>query len=258
MVRGLALTGLAIALLGGCQPGTKRLAVRGGPSLNGLFAELARAFEAENPRLRVDGDFTCPPCILLQPGGRPPTFDLFVALGDQEIEFLQTQPNGLAFGERRTLGHTSLVLVTRAQADPPIKTLADLHREGLGQIGLGDPEQTSVGYYAKKALRKAGLWDELKPHFLYARSGCELLKWLALGRDLDAAIVYGLCTREVGGGPRGVVDLPAGSSEPIPVILTAVHGSRRPEEARRFMDFCASPAAADILRRHLVEPVKRP
>ncbi|NPV47114.1 MAG: solute-binding protein [Armatimonadetes bacterium] len=258
MVKLLGLGALAVLLLGGCRPGTVSIKVRGGPSLNGLFAELSQAFEAENPSLRVDGDFTCPPCILLQPGNRPPMFDLFVALGDQEIEFLQAQPNGLAFGEQRTLGHTSLVLVTSARTDPPIRTLADLHREGLGQIGLGDPEQTSVGYYARKALRKAGLWGELKPHFLYARSGCELLKWLALGRDLDAAFVYGICTREVGGGLRSVVDLPEGSTEPIPVILTAVQGSRRPAEARRFMDFCASPAVADILRRYLVEPVKQP
>lgn len=255
MVRGLALTALALVLLTGCQPGTRRIAVRGGPSLNALFAELSRAFEAENRDLRVDGDFTCPPCILLQPGGRPPNFDLFVARGDQEIEFLQAQPNGLAFGEQRALGHTSLVLVTSARKDSPIKTLADLHRRDLRQIGIGDPKQTSVGYYAKAALEKAGLWRELEPRFVYARSGCELLKWLALGRDLDAAIVYGICTREVGGGLRSVLKLPEGSTEPVPVILTTVSGSRRPEEARRFMDFCASPAAADILRRYLVEPI---
>jgi molybdate transport system substrate-binding protein len=248
----------AAILLGGCQPGTTRITVRGGPSLNGLFAELARAFEAQAPGIRVDGDFTCPPCILLQQGGRAPNFDLFVALGAQELEFLQSQPSGLAFGERRVLGHTSLVLVASTTADRPLKSIADLHRADLRQIGIGDPKQTSVGFYAKAALGKAGLWKELEPRFVYARSGCELLKWLALGRDLDAAIVYGICTREVSGSLRSVVDLPAGTTDPIPVILTAVQGSRQPDEARRFTDFCSSPAAADILQRYRVTPVKQP
>lgn len=249
---------LTILLAGGCQPRPTRIMVRGGPSLNSLFAALGKAFEAQAPGLQVTGDFTCPPCILLQQGGARPRFDLFVALGEQELRQLQTAPARLSFDEQRTIGHTRLVLVTAANRPTAVRRLADLHRPGLRRVGIGDPQQTSVGHFAQAALKKSGLWEELRPHFVYARSGCELLKWLALGRDLDAAIVYGLCVEEIGGSVRPVAEFPPEVSPPVPVILAMVTGTRHPEAVRAFMDFCTSAAAAPLLAKHRVRPELQP
>lgn len=256
MVRRVGLVSLillALAVLGGCHPPAQRLSLRGGPSLNGLFAELAQSYQAAHPDALVAADFTCPPCIMLQQPGRQATFDVFAALGDYELERLETQSH-LRFTERRTIGATCLALVTSSRSTAPVRSMADLHRREVRHLGVGDPEQTSVGYYTRQALRQAGLWDEVKPQLVYARSGCELLKWLSLGRQLDAAFVFGICTREVPGSLRTVTLLPSEVCPKVSVVLAVSAGCCHPEQARRFLDFAASPQAAPLLARYLVTP----
>lgn len=257
MVRSLAgwlLAALALGTLTGCPAPQERLIIRGGPSLGTAFAELAAAYQAAHPQVQVVADFTCPPCVLLTRPGQPVNFDLFVSPGDFEIERLSAA-GAAQFTEAVTLGETRLTLVTSTRAKADIRTVADLHRGQFRRLGLGDPEQVAVGHYAREALRKMGLWEELQDRFSYTQSGCELLKWLALGKDLDAAFVFSLCLAEESGSLRSVWELPSEVAPPVPVKLALSARAGNPREAAAFMNYARQAEAQALLARHGMTPV---
>lgn len=242
--------------LTGCRTAHTRLTLRGGPSLDALFSELAAAYQQQNPETTVVCDFTCPPCVLYKRPGAITNFDLFASLGQFELDQLK-QHGQIDFGASTAIGTTTLSLVTSTRSPVQIKSLADLHRGKLRRIGVGDPETVGVGYYAKQALSKAGLWGELKSRFVYSQSGCELLKWLGLNKEIDAAIVFTLCTDDDRSSVREVIEFPRDLIPPVPLLLAAPRTATHAAEAQRFIDFAHSEAARPILLKHKVGPVEK-
>lgn len=255
------IVGLLGALLGlgafggeGCRPvPPEQLLIRGGPSVEPLLAELARAYQATHPHLRIVSNFTCPPCRVVATHDMPIDFDLFVSLGDFELRSLQAHSSFIP-EKTQPLGATRLVLVSSKRAAAPIRSVADLHKNNLRRIGLGDPQTVGVGYYARQALQKMGLWQELEPHFVFSQSGCELLQWLALGRDIDAAIVFALCLGKGSEAIQAIMPLPAEAAPPVPLLLAMPKQAPHPQLAQSFMAFATQ--AKDILQQHGVEPLE--
>ena len=257
VTRGLhcaALLCMAVILCGGCRDKMKRITVRGGPSLDSLFSELADVYEREHSDVRITLNFSCPPCKLFEGQGEGPELDVFASIGSFEADRLREQ-GSLDLTYTTEVGRTSLSLVTSARTKIHLRNLIDLHSADIRGVGVGHPDRVSVGHYAKEALNKAGLWAELEDRFVYAHSGCELLKWLALERDIDAAIVFSVCRDEEGASLRTVQELPAELIPPVPLILGVARNAQQPEEARRFIDFVGSARASDILTKHNVEPL---
>ena len=260
MTRKIALLSLVLASLvtvTGCRSAQTRLTIRGGPSLDAVFSDLASAYQQQNPRTSVICDFTCPPCVLFKRPGAIKDFDLFASLGQFELDRLK-QGGQIDFATTAPIGTTTLVLVTSKRAQTPVRSLADLRKTGLRRIGVGDPKEVGVGYYAKEALTKAGLWDDLQGHFMYSQSGCELLKWLGLGRDIDAAIVFSVCSDGDHSSLGETIEFPSDLISPVPLLLATPATSAASAEAQRFIDFARSEAARPILLKHKVASVAGP
>lgn len=238
----------------GCAPGTERIVVRGSPSLDALFVDLAEAYRRHEPRVQVALDFSCPPCVLYRRPQERPETDLFASLGEFELERV-AEAAGVSFPHRVTLGHTALSLVTSDRVAAQVKSLADLHTASVRRIGVGDPDTVGVGHYTREALTRAGLWAELEDRLVYSQSGCELLKWLGLGREVDAAIVFTLCHNEGMGAIRTVLEFPEDLIPPVPLILALTQDAPAPAAAQRFAQFAAGPHAHSILAAHGLTPV---
>lgn len=250
---GAMLVGAFIILAGGCRqaPPPRELIIRGGPSVEGLFSELAAAYEAAHPGVRVVSNFTCPPCRLMSTGAMPVDFDIFISLGDFELKTLRAN-SPFVPAHTRTLGTTRLVIASSVHAAHPIETVADLHRGDFRRMGVGNPDTVGVGHYSKIALTKMGLWDELKPRLVYSQSGCELLKWLGLGRDIDAAVVFSLCAGDEPKAVRQVMQLPEEVAPPVPLLLAVPQGAPHQPEAISFIEFACQ--SEPTLRKHRLDP----
>lgn len=258
IVRSAALVLLASSLLVavGCrrEPGVQsRLVVHGGPSLDPLFAELASVYRATHPQVDLVCEFSCPPCVILKRDGVSQDMDLFASLGQFELDTLH-RDGGFTFPASRVLGTTGLVLVTSQRLKSPVHSIADLLRSSTFRVGMGDPKTVGVGYYAEQALRKSGLWGELEGRLVLSQSGCELLKWLGLGRDIEAALVFDVCVTPGDRRLDRVHGFPSEVIAPVPLILAQPTSAVNPQEAARFMEFCAGPEAAPLLARYNVKP----
>jgi molybdate transport system substrate-binding protein len=257
---GSALIAVALCACGcGRQTGgeVQRVIVRGGPSLDALFAELADAYRSQAPNVEVVANFTCPPCILYRKQEEAPALDVFATIGDYEMDRLRASGK-IDFAKTVRVGQSTLCIVTSERVAGQVRGIADLHTSAVRRIGVGDPENVAVGYYAKQALVKAGLWGELQSRFVFSQSGCELLKWVGLQRDVDAAIVFSICRSEGGRAVQTLQEFPRDIIPPVPLVLGLSSTAQNPEAAQRFMDFVAGSAARQILTDYHVTPLSQP
>lgn len=229
------------------------MVVRGGPSLDALFADVVKAYQEQHSESQIVSNFSCPPCILYRRGSRRPELDVFVSIGDFEMELLRKEGK-TDFQEEVTIGRTPLSLVAPRRMAERVNGLPDLHDEQVKHIGAGDPTNAAVGHYAKAALDESGLWDELEDRFVYKRSGCEIMKLLGLGRELDAAIVFSVCIEEGESKVKHVLQFPEATIPAVPLIVSVTRDSPNRAEAKRFVDFAASDAVKPLLTKHHVLP----
>jgi len=244
----LGLGALAVAYLAAApscarKAAPQRMLVRGAPSVDAIVADLARGFEATAPDVDVVADCVCPPCVVIEESANVGPYDLWAAWGEWELEQLESR-GGLGFGETVEVGTTRLAIAARSDLADELRGVADLHSHRVRAIGVGDPDLVSSGHYAKAALEKAGLWDGLEGRFACSRSGCELLRWLALERNVDVAIVCSACVRDENGTVDVVRELPEDLAPPVPLVFALPSNAGDSVTARRFLDYVRGPEAA--------------
>ena len=84
--------------------------------------------------------------------------DVFVSADGAWIDWLAEQ--GVDVRDRTALARGRLVVVGAA-GRPPAAALREA-LGGAGRIALGDPEHVPAGVYARDALRRAGLWADVR------------------------------------------------------------------------------------------------
>lgn len=116
-----------------------------------------------------------------------------------------------------------------------------------GRLAMGDPTHVPAGRYARAALERLGLWQDLRRK---AAFGSDVRAALALvGRgEAEAGIVYATDAR-ISKDVRVAARFPADSHPPIRYLLALVSGRATPA-ARDFHAFLRGQEAAAVFRDH--------
>jgi molybdate transport system substrate-binding protein len=118
--------------------------------------------------------------------------DVFVAAHPRWMRWLAAQPH-LRLGRITTILSNRLALVTRAQvgaARPVAFGSVDLAaRLDGGRLALGDPAHVPVGLYARAALQKLGLWQQLRGRLAQTANTRAAVALVARG-EAPLGIVY--------------------------------------------------------------------
>ena len=114
-------------------------------------------------------------------------------------------------------------------------------------LPLGNPETVPVGRYTQEALTKAGLWETLKPKFIYGESVRQVLDYVSRG-EVDAGFVFATDAAIAQGKVKMVTE--AQGHQPIIYPVALVAASQKKALAQSFLDFILSPAAQEIFKRH--------
>jgi len=245
-----------VATLMGCRSsartGADVVQVRAGPVLGDAVCELAEAFEAHRQGIRVVTNATCPLCMMPLRHTEPAAFDVVVSIGSPDMDRMVhaglIDPDSV-----RDIGGTRLALVVRRGSRASVARVEDLAEPGIRSVLLGDPSNVSVGHYAEQALRAAGVWDSVKEKITGCRTGCEVLKTLALG-DADAGFVYEFClTNKTETSAELACLVPLESHDPIRVLMGITKGAAAPAAAA-FRDFALGDEGSQVLMRHGLKP----
>ena len=148
--------------------------------------------------------------------------------------------------ERKPVVYFLPVIIVQEGNPKAITGLSDLARPGL-KVAIGDPEALAVGPVTQRILNRAGI-NEAVSRNVTMKAGCipELANAVSM-RTADAAIVWDAVAAQHQKHVDSIA-IEADYNEVAQVVLATLTCSKKPEEAKRFLDFVASAEAAAIFR----------
>ena len=174
--------------------------------------------------------------------------DVFFSADEDWADYLQARKL-IDAHSRHDIVKNRLVLIAPASSDIELKIAAHFALAaalGESRLATGDPASVPVGRYARAALTKLGVWDEVATHIVPAEDVRSALAFVARG-ETPLGIVYrtdALIEKRV----RIVDTFPEDSHPPITypaaLITTAKPG------ARQFLAFLRSAPARRIFEHY--------
>ncbi len=218
------------------------LVVSAAASLTDAFTDIKPAFEKAHPGTTVLMNFASSGSCYRQIEMGAPA-DLFASANPKWMN--KADDNGFTIAStRRNFARNSLVLAVPADNPAGIGGVRDLAGDRVGSVAVGTPATVPAGQYARGALEKNGLWNELIPKFIYAESVRQVLDYLKRG-EVDAGFVY--ATDAVKGGDRVAVIAEIPLEKPVTYPVAVLAGTAHRQEAEAFLAFLAGPEGRRIL-----------
>lgn len=241
---------LASIVTGGCGEATENgqdpIVVFAASSVADVLREIADQFEA-NQQMRVviaqgaSGSL----CKQLELGA---PCDVYLPADRAYLDRLQSR-NVILGATRRRLAGNELVVV-RSGADATAWTDPDrLLDVALGPISVASPDHAPAGRYAMEALKRAGLWDRLKPRMIHADNVRIAARYVASGA-VKVGIVYATDAMAFTEKLSIVYRFAPGAHSEIIYEAAICTRSTRLKDASAFLEFAASESAGEIWSRH--------
>ena len=221
------------------------LTVSAAASLQNAFREIAAAWEKQHPGDRVLLNVAASGTLLQQIDKGAPV-DVF-ASADQETMDRAQAKHLVDAAARRVFAGNALVVVVPIGSTASLGTLADLQRDTVKRIAIGDPRSVPAGHYAEKALQAAGSREALEPKWILAQSVRQVLDYVARG-EVDAGFVYATDARLLKNRVR--VAFAVALDAPVLYPVAPVAASENPVAARSFIAFLTGEQGQEILARH--------
>jgi molybdate transport system substrate-binding protein len=215
-------------------------------SLTEAVTEVSAAFTQETG-IAVRMSFAASSVLARQiEAGAPAT--VFFAADEEWMDYLQKR-NLLAPGSRKDVLANQLVLVGPADSTATVKITSGpalVQALGGARIATGDPDSVPVGKYAKAALIKLGVWEQVEGRLVRAEDVRSALAFVARG-DAPFGIVY-LTDAKIEKRVKLLDVFPRETYPPIryPIAMTAGAGA----DASRFVEFVTGKRAAVIFQNY--------
>jgi molybdate transport system substrate-binding protein len=223
----------------------QELIVSAAASLTNTFPEIGQRFEQQHPGTKVIFNFAASGPLLQQIAQGAPV-DVFAAADQKTMN--QAQDKGLIVpASRKNFVSNKLVVIAPEKSSLPLAGLRDLASPEVKRVGLGNPDTVPVGRYAQEALTKAGLWETLKPKFIYGESVRQVLDYVSRG-EVDAGFVFATDAAIAKGKVKTVVEVQGHQPIVYPVALVAA--SQKQALAQTFLDFLSAPESLAILSKY--------
>jgi molybdate transport system substrate-binding protein len=229
----------------GVASAEQELIVSAAASLTNAFSEIGKKFVSANPGTKVVFNFGASGALLQQIDKGAPV-DVF-ASADQKTMDQAREKNLILSETRKDFVSNELVLIIPYGAKTPVKALKDLTAKEIGKVALGNPETVPAGRYAQEVLTNEGLWEELKPKFVFGESVRQVLDYVSRG-EVDAGFVF--ATDAVVAKDHVNEALEAKKHNPITYPISVVDSTKNKDLATRFVDFVLSKEGQEVLFRY--------
>ena len=236
----------AVVILAGCGDGSSadrpQVVVFAAASTGEAVDEIgAAAFQKHGIRLKASYAGTS---TLAQQVAHGAGAEVFLSANENWADYLEEK--GLVAQRRDLLGNR-LVIVVPADSPVVLREPKDLLDPQIRNLALADPVAVPAGVYARQALEKLGLWQQLESKVVAGADVQHVRSFVELGAA-EAGIVYATdaaASDEI----RVSIELPTELTEPIqyPVLLLK-QGAKNPA-AEAFYRFLCGPEAASIFRQ---------
>jgi molybdate transport system substrate-binding protein len=239
-------TNLVFAASAVPQPApTEEITVSGAVSLKDALDEISKAYKQQKPGVEVRFNLGGSGTLLRQIEQGAPV-DVFISASPDEMNELASKKL-LLDGTRQDLVKNRVVLIVPA-GKSVIANFADLAKPDVKQIAIGEPQTVPAGKYAQQALTHLGLYDRLKPKFVFAKDVRGVLTYVVSG-NVDAGIVYATDAR-VSDKVKVVQTAPEDWHSPVLYPVAILKNSAHSAAAKDFEAFLASPQARTAFQKY--------
>ncbi|MDK4688337.1 molybdate ABC transporter substrate-binding protein [Kingella negevensis] len=221
------------------------ITVSAAASLKEAFTEIAKLYEKQNPQDKIKLN-TAASGVLLQQLAQGAPVDVLATADTATMDKANNQKLIVAH-TRKNFARNSLVLVTPKKSTVRVKTLADLRQANVKRIAVGKPESVPAGAYAKAALEKNNLFNQLNNKYIYTQNVRQALDYVFRG-EVDAGFVYRTDAQLKQFALNITGEVP--TVQPVIYPIATTTRSQHAAEAKRFTDFVLSPEAQSVLQRY--------
>jgi molybdate transport system substrate-binding protein len=241
---GLAL-GLTLALVGGRAAGAEppALTVFAASDLALAFRELVPRFEqARGVRVTLVLGSTGNLARQVEHGAPA---DVLFAADRQFVDRLAA--SGAVIPETRALyAQGRLVLVTGLGAGRRLTDVRDLVDPRVRHVAIANPAHAPYGRAAEEALRRAGVWDAIRPKLIYAESVQHALQFVQSGAAEAGVVARSL----MAAAELAWVPVDPGLHSPLDQAVAVVRRSPHPELGLAFIGFVNGAEGRPVMKRH--------
>jgi molybdate transport system substrate-binding protein len=247
-LRGLGLLCLTMSTsLPAAEVQQPQILVFAAASLTDAMQEASAAYE-KTAHVKVKSSFDSSSVLARQIEAGAPA-EVFFSADTTWMDYLQSRSLIQAASRKNVLGN-SLVLIAPAESQIQLKIAPHFPLAaalGNGKLATGDPDSVPAGRYARSALTKLGVWDEVAPRLARAENVRVALLYVSRG-EAPLGIVYGSDALADKKSVRVVDTFPADTHEPIvyPIALTKSAKS----QAQAFVAYLTGPQGHDIFVKY--------
>jgi molybdate transport system substrate-binding protein len=234
------ITGLALILFMTTSAlAADSLTVAVAASFKRPFGEIARSFEAGHP-IKVETSFASTGTLYSQIVNGA-LYDIFLAADAKRPQVLHEK--GLAempvvYARGRVVLWTNREDLCRAG-----DWKSAIRDAGVRKIAIASPATAPYGAAAERALRTEGLWEAVKPRFVYAQDAGQTFQYVYTGAAAAGFCALADAVSVVG---REGCRFDVAEAPPVEHSACVLKRTKNREAARLFMKFLLSPEAEKI------------
>jgi molybdate transport system substrate-binding protein len=241
----IAILATMLAPASAGSPKKPGLLVFAAASLTDVLAELSSAWKSSTGgTVRLSFAASSVLARQIEAGGEA---DVFISADPQWMDYLQSR-NLIDGASRSDLAGNRLVLIAPADSDLAITISADFPLAAAlrgGRLATGDPRTVPAGRYARDALIRLRVWNDVADRLVPADNVRSAMLFVARG-EVPLGIVY---ATDAAMDPKvRIVDtFPAYTHAPIVYPAAATRGASR--DAAVFIEFLTGDRARAIFRK---------
>ncbi|NMB41322.1 MAG: molybdate ABC transporter substrate-binding protein [Firmicutes bacterium] len=225
------------------EPVTLNLSVAA--SLTDAMQEIQEIYKDKQPHVTIEYNFGSSGSLQQQIEQGAPT-DIFVSAASKQMNELQEK--GLLLDDSRIdLLQNELVLVVPL-GFTGVADFADLAKDDITLVSIGDPESVPAGKYAQEALKTLGIWEQVEPKIVLAKDVRQVLAYVET-EEVQVGAVY-RTDAGISDKVEIVAAAPEGSHSPVIYPAAVVKDSPQPDEAKVLLDFLTGEEAKTVLEKY--------
>ena len=230
---------------GGADSAGRRVTLFAAASAGGALDEVREEFKRETG-IEVEASYAASSTLAQQIayGARA---DVFVSANTDWADFLDRDSN-VPVKQRRDLLGNRLVIIVPTGSQLSLQSPQDLLDTAVERLALADYTAVPAGVYAKQALTRLGLWEQLEGKVVSGADVRQALAYVETGAA-EAGLVYAT-DAAASARVKIVAEIPAKLTGPIRYPIVLLEQGRSNPQAESFYRYLHSPEAARVFRKH--------
>lgn len=214
-------------------------------SLKDVMSDIKIQYEKNNPNIKITYNFDSPGSLANQIENGAPV-DVFISAAKKQIDQLQNKSILLPDSSKAFLKNEIVLITPIDQKD--ILKLADLEKENITKIAIGEPNSVPAGQYAKETCTTLGLWDKLQPKLIFGKNVRQVLTYVETG-NVDAGFVFATDAK-VSKHVRTVIQFESNTHSPILYYYAVIKTSSHIDESKEFVNFLNGEESQAIFKQY--------